>query len=1377
MKTYILLFSKPLLLVLIIAINLLAQSESSAIKEISPGDVHVTEPMIAVNPTNPNNFIAVYSNWYGINRRPASSNTIDGGLSWNSTEVPVNLLKYPFDQADPVVTFDADGNAYYCYLDMGDYRDISVAHSTDGGASWTDTSRAYDDFLQQINGFPKPDKPWIVADCNSNSSFKNTLYVVFTAEYELSNSTGYAIFLTYKRPNMPYFIKPIRVCETVIQSDGHDVQGAFPVVGKDGTLYIFWSLESPPTTPTSGYGPASIFMRKSTNGGASFTTSQPVLIKSNITESQGVISFQKAHSWPYVAVNPVDGSLNLVYGDGNTIKYSVSTDKGASWSTSAQKGMKLSWIDAIWNPNITCNSDGKLAVVYYASNSSGIKVYVATGFSSDEEFTVWNQGSVNFSSPYKYTDYIGIACNDYTYWGVWPAPYLPTSKSKIFGRHRTVSPIIENLDQGYLTFTSDKIIFDGNTYASSYNPQDLFPGEEHSLQTYSNSLTKDGSTYTFYRWEDENGDLISTDSQKDVKIDKHRYRAMFAYVPPPPPQYVNVNIKNEFKDPSGTTNNGGTVNIDNEDYEHTENLPGQQVTETYLKNSVHLFEAKEQVYPVGSYYRGFNPRSEYDGGWVYPDLITRRYESIIQPTVTINNGTYLAKYRNKYSAYVNGFAPESNSSISNISPSKQIWQYESDYIFAPPTQTFSSGLTGAFTYWNDGENLITRLVSLNNNSTYTALYKFSNRSNTSSAYSFNNQTRFLKTPNGHLHNVYESLNTVWYERSTDNGVNWQIMNGGLPLTFNIGALNAKSPSISSSNDSDNPQIYITYQVDNFGGYNEDYVVVSQLFNGNHNWTEIVSDNKIDYNYDTKPIVTGLLGFCLVLYKPASNAAFFIKEYGISTTTNNIISATQRTLPSSCVDGSSVLPAITNGSGKYHLAYQYGASQIRYLRWSVNSNPVSTYNYSIPSTNSGYSLNTEPVISLANYNPVISWKGAQYTGTREAVLRRGSISGSTVTWGDFLKTGSSVNYIHNNSANNSTEKTVMTWSQDGSVTKWIKRTYPVNGATQYSTSANLSHGGINVQVTAGTDYNNMKANIFRYSSPLYFFTQSTTDFSVLQEQGGELNKIATDDTILTFGRSGILDINGIEFVFNIGDVMVDDSIITFVEKPDTIYYQTSAALNQHTKTKNFTLTPSTNFYFSNIYYVVTKSDPDTALSTTDAVNFKAELVNSTTNQVVGTFDNIIYNKSNLEKYASIDYQVDCSGITPGDYYLRLLTTINTDAGYALANIVSDNTTLAKKNFNKVNFTGSEIPITYDLEQNFPNPFNPSTTIRYQIPQDGIVTLKIYDILGAEVKTLVNEEKIAGKYEVNFNASSLASGVYIYKIQSGAFISSKKMILLK
>jgi len=88
-----------------------------------------------------------------------------------------------------------------------------------------------------------------------------------------------------------------------------------------------------------------------------------------------------------------------------------------------------------------------------------------------------------------------------------------------------------------------------------------------------------------------------------------------------------------------------------------------------------------------------------------------------------------------------------------------------------------------------------------------------------------------------------------------------------------------------------------------------------------------------------------------------------------------------------------------------------------------------------------------------------------------------------------------------------------------------------------------------------------------------------------------------------------------------------------------------------------------------------------------------------------------------------------------------------------------------------------PTTYSLSQNYPNPFNPSTKIKYGIAAAGIVTLKIFDIIGREVSTLVNEEKPVGRYEVNFNASSLASGVYFYQIKAGDFIQTKKLMLLK
>ncbi|HUX61859.1 MAG TPA: T9SS type A sorting domain-containing protein [Ignavibacteriaceae bacterium] len=86
-------------------------------------------------------------------------------------------------------------------------------------------------------------------------------------------------------------------------------------------------------------------------------------------------------------------------------------------------------------------------------------------------------------------------------------------------------------------------------------------------------------------------------------------------------------------------------------------------------------------------------------------------------------------------------------------------------------------------------------------------------------------------------------------------------------------------------------------------------------------------------------------------------------------------------------------------------------------------------------------------------------------------------------------------------------------------------------------------------------------------------------------------------------------------------------------------------------------------------------------------------------------------------------------------------------------------------------------SYKLNQNYPNPFNPTTTITFQIPKSSFVTLKVYDVLGREVSTLMNEQKSPGTYSVNFNASNLSSGVYFYRMKVGSFVETKKLVLLK
>jgi hypothetical protein len=92
----------------------------------------------------------------------------------------------------------------------------------------------------------------------------------------------------------------------------------------------------------------------------------------------------------------------------------------------------------------------------------------------------------------------------------------------------------------------------------------------------------------------------------------------------------------------------------------------------------------------------------------------------------------------------------------------------------------------------------------------------------------------------------------------------------------------------------------------------------------------------------------------------------------------------------------------------------------------------------------------------------------------------------------------------------------------------------------------------------------------------------------------------------------------------------------------------------------------------------------------------------------------------------------------------------------------------------------IPLNFELYQNYPNPFNPATNIKYRIPDNSYVTLKIYDILGKEIVTLVNEKQNAGEYSVMFNSNGLPSGIYFYKVFCSGkeyFTNVKRMVLIK
>ncbi|MFC2084961.1 T9SS type A sorting domain-containing protein, partial [Bacteroidota bacterium] len=156
-------------------------------------------------------------------------------------------------------------------------------------------------------------------------------------------------------------------------------------------------------------------------------------------------------------------------------------------------------------------------------------------------------------------------------------------------------------------------------------------------------------------------------------------------------------------------------------------------------------------------------------------------------------------------------------------------------------------------------------------------------------------------------------------------------------------------------------------------------------------------------------------------------------------------------------------------------------------------------------------------------------------------------------------------------------------------------------------------------------------------------------------------------------------------------------------------------------------------------------------------------------------NYIYEKKNQDseiKFAIINPL----GIDSKDLSLRIDTGDKLINEILITDIVLNNQKYGSQIITNVN--GNNLIIEkFVLVGAYPNPFNPSTTISYSIPKQSFVQLRVFDVIGREVKTLVNKEQPPGNYEVEFSEDHLASGTYFYRLQAGDYIETKKMILLR
>lgn len=156
---------------------------------------------------------------------------------------------------------------------------------------------------------------------------------------------------------------------------------------------------------------------------------------------------------------------------------------------------------------------------------------------------------------------------------------------------------------------------------------------------------------------------------------------------------------------------------------------------------------------------------------------------------------------------------------------------------------------------------------------------------------------------------------------------------------------------------------------------------------------------------------------------------------------------------------------------------------------------------------------------------------------------------------------------------------------------------------------------------------------------------------------------------------------------------------------------------------------------------------------------------------------LYAVGTLPPYKSSDNGITWQAVDNNGLSTFIQNTIQFTSQYAFINTYGIGVYRRLKSQITSVETETNIPHSFLLEQNFPNPFNPSTRIQYQVSSNSNVTLKVYDILGNEVASLVNEQKPKGIFEVEFEATQLTSGIYFYKLQAGFFVETKKMILIR
>jgi len=395
-------------------------------------------------------------------------------------------------------------------------------------------------------------------------------------------------------------------------------------------------------------------------------------------------------------------------------------------------------------------------------------------------------------------------------------------------------------------------------------------------------------------------------------------------------------------------------------------------------------------------------------------------------------------------------------------------------------QNWKADPVGSATFQHSGY-LETPVVFNNAGATVKAVMKGTGLSSNNLTFEQNNQRKVVRTANSNLHRVYESLGKVWYERSTDNGSTWSIMNSGQPLSSS----NAKLPSIDYGG-GDNNIIAIVYQEER-GFYSN--IQLKKFSNG----SSFASSNliygkewySINYSADAFPVVafgkTGEDQLMVVWKKPSAGLQYWIgKGSGSVSVVNN---GTVQNTDANSTKPSIVINRSTGYSYDYHLVWQQNASsgsEIKYVSISLawDNSGIFYSNYSTPSSESGEDVNFNPSIAITNDAPRVVW----LTDAGRRIEGNLITKGNDANWGTITKfnNGSRINIesIVVNSLN-VTDGYVAAYAGEGKRVRYYKD----DGTNAYVQPLVYDNS---VQLSNGANYTDMMIETINTSSTPYLF---------------------------------------------------------------------------------------------------------------------------------------------------------------------------------------------------------------------------------------------------------------------------------------------------